>query len=244
MANNAPGDDTAGPSDAFGDNTAGPSIAVAFGDDTAGPSTAVTPGQDQTARQRKNARKRAKKLAMKNNAPSDDTAGLLNAFSDNTAGPSTVVAFGNDTAGPSAAVASGDDTAGPSTAVAPGRGKTAQQRTSARKRAKKLAMENNGASDGTGGPGQSSPTGLPNQLAGDPSPYNHQPPSNIDHRNDRPPPYLGPQNQPTGSFGQRLQNIDQTKESNKPRSCEPLRPLCHSSRLFFPCVSSHRPVTS
>ncbi|KAK4236043.1 hypothetical protein C8A03DRAFT_45893 [Achaetomium macrosporum] len=57
---------------------------------------------------------------------------------------------------------------------------------------------------------QHSATGIPGRHPGPRSSYN--PPSHYQYnRNNRPPPHLAPQNQPTGNLAQRLRNVEQQK---------------------------------
>ncbi|KAL2149700.1 hypothetical protein VTH82DRAFT_8352 [Thermothelomyces myriococcoides] len=59
-------------------------------------------------------------------------------------------------------------------------------------------------------PQHSSSAGLPNRHPGARSSYQPQPHYQYG-RNNRPPPHMGPQNQPTGNLAQRLRNVEQQK---------------------------------
>ncbi|KAL2264372.1 hypothetical protein VTK26DRAFT_5798 [Humicola hyalothermophila] len=62
----------------------------------------------------------------------------------------------------------------------------------------------------TGPQHSGSATGIPNRHPGARSSYNPQPHYQY-NRNNRPPPHLAPQNQPTGNLAQRLRNMEQQK---------------------------------
>lgn len=67
-----------------------------------------------------------------------------------------------------------------------------------------------GAARPTGPQHSGSSTGIPGRHPGARSSYNPQPHYQY-NRNNRPPPHLAPQNQPTGNLAQRLRNVEQQK---------------------------------